>query len=54
MTVALVPLAVGVSIDCYVAATRMVSHEVARAMGVAIFILLMALWYALPLALRWR
>jgi hypothetical protein len=53
ITVALIPLAIGISCDFFVAMSRLVGQgSVAVAATVASFGLLVGLWYVLPLALK--
>lgn len=53
VTVALFPLALGMALDIYVAATKLLGDPtLAGAAGLGIFILLLILWYAYPLLLR--
>jgi hypothetical protein len=50
---ATVPLATGIAVDLYVAATAAVSETIGIVLGAAAFIVLCVLWYAMPLFL-WR
>ncbi len=53
VTVALLPLLIGISGDVFVAIGRILANETAGAIaGAASFVLLMALWYIYPLVLR--
>jgi hypothetical protein len=53
VTLALVPLALGLSGDFYLAASRMIdSRSVAAAGAITVFAVMMGLWYAVPFALR--
>jgi hypothetical protein len=55
LTLALVPLSVGISIELYVAATRLLPGTAAPSWTAAIGLcLLLGLWYVVPLALRKR
>jgi len=52
VTAALVPLAIGIACDLFVAATKMLADQtLALTLASAAFILLMGLWYVLPLVL---
>jgi hypothetical protein len=54
MTVALLPLAFGLSCDIWVVLTKMFTEHAAMAAGgaAAVFLILISLWYGVPLALR--
>jgi hypothetical protein len=53
ITLALIPLALGLSGDFYLAASRMIDNRpLAAAAAVIVFIVMAALWYAVPLVLR--
>ena len=53
ITMALVPLAAGIALDCAVAAWRLtMSSGTAMLSGIAIFLLLIGIWYVWPLSLR--
>jgi hypothetical protein len=53
ITLALVPVAIGISCDLYIALSRLFPEGVlARAGGVGSFLLLIGLWYVLPFAVR--
>jgi hypothetical protein len=53
ITMALVPLAAGIALDCAVAAWRLtMSSGAAMLSGIGIFFLLMGIWYVWPLSLR--
>jgi hypothetical protein len=55
VTLALGPLAVAISLDFYVALGRIfATFDVAAAGAVIAFVLMTALWYLLPLFIRWR
>lgn len=53
VTLALIPLALGLSGDFYLAASRMIDNRPASAAAAAaVFVVLATLWYAVPLVLR--
>jgi hypothetical protein len=53
VTIALIPLALGIAGDFYLAASRMLDDRATAVTGAGITLLaLMTLWYAVPLALR--
>jgi hypothetical protein len=53
ITMALVPLAAGIAMDCAVAAWRLtMSSGTAMLSGIGIFLLLIGIWYVWPLSLR--
>jgi hypothetical protein len=55
VTIALLPLALGIALDFYVAAAKMTGNAPLAAVGGALAaLLLLTLWFAVPLALRRR
>jgi drug/metabolite transporter (DMT)-like permease len=53
LSVALAPLAIGVSADYYVAVGKVIGYNApAKAAAIAILILLLVVWYAIPWAIR--
>jgi hypothetical protein len=55
ITMALVPLAAGIALDCAVAAWRLtIGGGTAALSGIGIFLLLIGIWYVWPLSLRGR